>query len=144
MFKALKNPCPRKSMIIPGVNNYFPHLFKDRYIHCDFDGRAFARKCSEGLMWSQNALSCLPNNFLVDTTTTTTLAPTTTTPTVELTTSEAETKTTVEEIVDLFIDPNVELEKVAEQKRHDLDVASRREALIERAKTLSFRRRFRN
>lgn len=94
-------------------------------------------------MWSQNALSCLPNNFLIDTTTTTTLAPATTT-TMELTTSEAEEMTTVEEIVDLFIDPTVELEQVAEQKRHNLDVESRREALIERAKTLSFRRRFRN
>jgi len=130
-------------MIIPGVNNYFPHLFKDRYIHCDFDGRAFARKCSEGLMWSQNALSCLPNNFLIDTTTTTTLAPTTTNTTMaaEVTTSEAELMTT-EEVIDLFIDPTVELNQEAEQKRHDLEIEERREALIERAKTLSYRRRF--
>lgn len=61
---GIKNPCPSRSMIIPGVNNYFPHLFTNRYIHCDFEGRAFSRKCSDGLKWHQSTLSCLPqNNF---------------------------------------------------------------------------------
>lgn len=129
----MKNPCPRKSMIIPGVNNYFPHLFKDRYIHCDFDGRAFARKCSEGLTWSQNALSCLPNNFLIETTTTTTTLASNTT-TMSMTTSE--------DVIDLFIDPSVEMNQEAEKKKTELDVEKRKERLMERAKTLSFRRRF--
>lgn len=57
---GVKNPCPTRSLIIPGVNNYFPHLFANRYFHCDFDGRAFSRKCSEGLRWTQSSLSCLP------------------------------------------------------------------------------------
>lgn len=63
---GLKNPCPEKSQIVPGVNNYFPHLYVNRYIHCDFDGRAFSRKCSDGLKWSQRSLSCLPDTFLSD------------------------------------------------------------------------------
>ncbi len=122
-------------MIIPGVNNYFPHLFKDRYIHCDFDGRAFARKCSEGLMWSQNALSCLPNNFLIEATTTST--PTTT----KASTIPTTTTTTSEKVIDLFVDQSVEVrqEKEAEQKQSEIE--KRRSALMERAKNLSFRRR---
>lgn len=50
--------------MIPGVNNYFPHLFANRYIHCDFDGRAFTRNCQDGLKWVQSALSCLPMDFM--------------------------------------------------------------------------------
>jgi len=61
---GVKNPCPKKAIMIPGVNNYFPHLYEDRYIHCDFDGRAFTRKCTEGLKWIQSALTCLPSDFV--------------------------------------------------------------------------------
>ena len=67
-IKGLLNPCPAKSKLIPGVNNYFPHLFPNRYLHCDFDGRAFARSCAPGLKWKQEALSCLPDNFGVEAT----------------------------------------------------------------------------
>lgn len=63
---GLKNPCPQTSMIIPGLNNYYPQpAFPDRYTHCDFDGRAFSRKCSAGLKWSQRSLSCLPDSFVL-------------------------------------------------------------------------------
>jgi hypothetical protein len=69
------NPCPLKP--IPGVNSYFPHLFPNRYIHCDFDGRAFVRNCAPGLKWRQAVLSCLPDDFTFNVTEaeTTTMAP---------------------------------------------------------------------
>jgi len=66
---GIKNPCPSKSRIIPGVNNYFPHLFTNRYIHCDFEGRAFSRNCPESLKWHQSTLSCLPDDNVHLTTT---------------------------------------------------------------------------
>lgn len=105
---GLKNPCPKKSMIIPGVNNYFPHLFTDRYIHCDFDGRAFARQCSAGLKWSQRSLSCLPENFVTYT-------------------PVAEPKTT-----ELYVDESIEDVKKQEEARRK-DLAERQQALINKS-----------
>jgi hypothetical protein len=52
------NPCPPKSKVIPGVNNYFAHLFPNKYIHCDFDGRAFVRNCASGTRWNQDLYVC--------------------------------------------------------------------------------------
>ena len=52
------NPCPPKSKVIPGVNNYFSHLFPNKYIHCDFDGRAFVRNCALGTRWNQEKYAC--------------------------------------------------------------------------------------
>jgi hypothetical protein len=62
---GILNPCPSKAKLIPGVNNYFPHLFSHRYIHCDFDGRAFVRNCAPGTKWRQEALTCLPDDFVL-------------------------------------------------------------------------------
>lgn len=105
---GIKNPCPKKSSIIPGVNNYFPHLFTDRYIHCDFDGRAFARQCSAGLKWSQSSLSCLPENFVSHV------------PVVEPETTE------------LFVDDSVEKMQMEEEARKK-DLEERRQALMQRS-----------
>lgn len=46
------------------MNNYFQHSFKQRYIHCDFDGRAFVRSCAPGTFWNQDVLTCTPENFI--------------------------------------------------------------------------------
>lgn len=56
------NPCPPKSKVIPGVNNYFQHLFPNKYIHCDFDGRAFVRNCASGTRWNQELYACSSSN----------------------------------------------------------------------------------
>jgi hypothetical protein len=56
---GIVNPCPPKSQIIPGVNNYAPHLVPNKYIHCDFNGHAFVRTCSQGSIWKQDMMSCL-------------------------------------------------------------------------------------
>ena len=63
-FEGFSNPCPPKSKMVPGVNNYFEHAFKQRYIHCDFDGRAFVRTCSPGTVWNQAVLTCTPEKTL--------------------------------------------------------------------------------
>ena len=60
------NPCPPKQKLMPGVNNYFPHLFPTKYIHCDFDGRAFVRNCAPGTKWRQDIYSCLSENSTVE------------------------------------------------------------------------------
>jgi len=63
---GLNNPCPSRSNLIPGFNDYFPHPSPNRYFHCDIDGRAFARSCMTGLSWKQEALSCLPDSFVLE------------------------------------------------------------------------------
>jgi len=41
-------------------------LFPNRYLHCDFDGRAFARSCAPHLKWRQELLSCMPDNVSIE------------------------------------------------------------------------------
>lgn len=48
------------------MNNYFEHKFKERYIHCDFDGRAFVRACAPGTVWNQAVLTCTPERLLLN------------------------------------------------------------------------------
>jgi len=63
---GLNNPCPPRANLIPGFNDYFAHPSPNRYFHCDIDGRAFARTCMTGLRWKQEALSCLPESFVLE------------------------------------------------------------------------------
>jgi hypothetical protein len=37
-------------------------LYPNKFIHCNFDGRAFVRTCPRGQIWKQSILSCVPNN----------------------------------------------------------------------------------
>lgn len=64
-IKGITNPCPSRNNIVPGVNNYFAHQMKQRYIHCDFDGRAFVRSCAPGTFWNQAVVTCTPENFIL-------------------------------------------------------------------------------
>jgi hypothetical protein len=52
------NPCPAKNKLVPGLNNYYPHVLPNRYIHCDFEGRAFVKTCAPTTRWDQNYLTC--------------------------------------------------------------------------------------
>jgi len=63
---GIVNPCPPRSKVLPGINNYFPHLFAHRYVHCDFDGRAFVKTCAPSTRWNQDTLTCLPENFVIN------------------------------------------------------------------------------
>lgn len=48
--------------MIPGVNDYFPHVFRNRYIHCDMDRRAFVKSCPPKTHWNQLTKTCLPES----------------------------------------------------------------------------------
>lgn len=65
--------------MIPGFNDYFPHVIREKFFQCDKEGRAFARTCPLGLRWMQESLTCIP---ITQSTTPTTTTLTTTTSTI--------------------------------------------------------------
>ncbi len=67
--------------MIPGFNDYFPHVIREKFFQCDKEGRAFARTCPLGLRWMQESLTCIPITQSTTPTTTTTRTSTTTTTT---------------------------------------------------------------
>jgi len=61
---GLNNPCPASASLIPGFNDYFPHIFPEKFFQCDKDGRAFARSCPTDLKWKQEVLSCVASGLV--------------------------------------------------------------------------------
>jgi hypothetical protein len=47
---GIVNPCPATSNSAV-AENFFPHMFPNRYIQCDHHGRAFVKNCAPATKW---------------------------------------------------------------------------------------------